>query len=305
MPLSKLICILLVRATTARLVSPPAAALPSFLPARAADIREPEAVDAMRRMRMLPVAVDSSNLCARVDTCFYEMPARSPTPRERFDGLDVRLSQRMGRARLVQRTPPAGSAGHAMPILCLHGADASCLEWRRVLPRLARLGLTGSAVDWWSGGFTDRRPILSRLGAASSADRRPSSAGQAATRAPSAAPVQPWTLVSDHLHAYCRHRYGDQPILLVGASLGGAVALDFAFSHPDSVGGLVLCDSGGQSYASPPAPLVAALAPAVTGAKIALEIAGRSVVRGPVAGAVGTGQASAAPLRRTDNNIPD
>lgn len=290
-----LLCFLFLPATIARLVSPSPAALPSFLPARAAEIREPEAVEAMSRMRMLPVVVDTANLCATVGTCFYEIPARSPTPRERFDGLDVQLSQRMAQARLVQsqlRPPAASAAGATMPVLCLHGADASSLEWRRALPRLARLGLTGAAVDWWSGGFTDRRPILTRLGAAPAADKRPYPADQPASRAaPSTEqPLQPWTLVRDHLHAFCRQRYGDQPIILVGASLGGAVALDFACAHPDAVGGLVLCDAGGESYASPPAPVVAALAPAVAGAKVLLELAGRGVLSASWAGAVGQGE---------------
>tara|TARA_B100000780_G_scaffold207815_1_gene148074 strand:- start:69 stop:212 length:144 start_codon:yes stop_codon:yes gene_type:complete len=36
--------------------------------------------------------------------------------------------------------------------------------------------------------------------------------------------------------------------VLVGASLGGAVALDFATTHPEAVSKLILIDAGGESF---------------------------------------------------------
>ena len=63
-------------------------------------------------------------------------------------------------------------------VLLLHGADASSLEWRYLVPKLNALGLSTVAVDWWSGGWTDRKTILDKLDS-----RRP----------------EPWTLVQQHL----------------------------------------------------------------------------------------------------------
>jgi len=45
-----------------------------------------------------------------------------------------------------------------------------------------------------------------------------------------------------HLLSFWREQLGSRPMLLVGASLGGAVALDFAVEHPEAVAGLALID---------------------------------------------------------------
>ena len=39
--------------------------------------------------------------------------------------------------------------------------------------------------------------------------------------------------------------------MVLGASLGGSVALDFAAAHPECVESLILMDAGGESYAQP------------------------------------------------------
>ena len=49
-------------------------------------------------------------------------------------------------------------------------------------------------------------------------------------------------------------------MIALGASLGGAPAMDFAVEHPEAVSGLVLMDAGGFSYAQPPPAFTAALA---------------------------------------------
>ena len=56
----------------------------------------------------------------------------------------------------------------------------------------------------------------------------------------------------------------------MGASLGGAVALDFAEAHPEAVAGLVLLDAGGESYKSPPPDVVSSMASVALGVKKAL-----------------------------------
>lgn len=101
------------------------------------------------------------------------------------------------------------------PILLLHGFDSSVLEFRRLLPLLVEQSETW-AVDLLSFGFTDRRPDL---------------------------PVTP-AAIKAHLYAFWQTQI-NRPVTLVGASMGGAVAIDFALTHPDCVAQLVLLDSAG------------------------------------------------------------
>jgi len=197
--------------------------LPSFLgSAVSGGIAEPEAVRALSQMRRRPISV-AGNVNAPVDTCYWEAPAK-----------------------------PTAANQKAPRVLLLHGADASTLEWRFLVPRLNDLGVSTVAVDWWSGGWTERGAILEQIDAG-----RPDA-------------PRPWTLVQQHLHAFWRDQLNGEPVVVVGASLGGAVALDFAASHPEAVAGLVLVDAGGESYASPPADVVAAMAPVALGVKRAL-----------------------------------
>jgi len=100
---------------------------------------------------------------------------------------------------------PAG----APPALLLHGFDSSSLEFRRLHPLLAP-HLDTHAVDLAGWGFTD----ASRF--AAEPERVLSPADKRA-----------------HLHAYWCQRMGRRPMTLVGASLGGAVAIDFALHHPE------------------------------------------------------------------------
>ena len=107
------------------------------------------------------------------------------------------------------------------PILLLHGFDSSVFEFRRLLPLLAAQQDTW-AVDLLGFGFTDR-PI----GVAFSP-----------------------TSLKTHLHALWQTLIG-QPMILVGASMGGAAAIDFALTYPQAVAKLVLIDSAG--FAAGPA----------------------------------------------------
>lgn len=142
------------------------------------------------------------------------------------------------------------------PKICLlHGADSNSFEWRYVAEKLGANGLDCTAVDWWSGGFTDREPITRAL-------------------VDSGGELKPWTLVREHLNAFFRQQFfapevgkpGEQ-VVLIGASLGGAVAIDYAAAHPDRVKALILIDAGGESYKAPSADAVKALAPAVLAVK--------------------------------------
>lgn len=107
------------------------------------------------------------------------------------------------------------------PILLLHGFDSSVLEFRRLLPLLASQHQTW-AVDLLGFGFTQRSPQL---------------------------PFDP-NAIKTHLYYTWKTCIG-QPMILVGASMGGAVAIDFALTYPDAVQQLVLIDSAG--FAAAPA----------------------------------------------------
>ncbi|MGB3300717.1 MAG: alpha/beta hydrolase, partial [Phormidesmis sp.] len=56
--------------------------------------------------------------------------------------------------------------------------------------------------------------------------------------------------IKQHLHAFCQQVIG-QPMVLVGASMGGGVAIDFTTSYPEMVKRLVLIDAVG--FAAGPA----------------------------------------------------
>ena len=119
----------------------------------------------------------------------------------------------------------------ATPILLLHGFNSSLLEFRRLLPLLAGSHETW-AIDLFGSGFTAYVPTVA---------------------------VKPQS-IRRHLLSTLETCV-KQPVVLVGASLGGAVAIDFALHHPNWVRALVLIDSVGFSGSFPvgqflPQPLI-------------------------------------------------
>jgi pimeloyl-ACP methyl ester carboxylesterase len=110
-----------------------------------------------------------------------------------------------------------GSGG--TPILLIHGFDSSVLEFRRLLPLFDR---EVWAIDLLGFGFTARLPGLN---------------------------YSP-QLIQAHLYQFWQ-TVVQRPMVVVGASMGGATAIDFALAHPEAVAKLVLIDSAG--LAKPPA----------------------------------------------------
>ena len=105
------------------------------------------------------------------------------------------------------------------PIVLLHGFDSSVFEFRRLLPLLAAWSAAW-AIDLLGFGFTDRRVGLA-----------------------AGLPFSP-AAIKTHLYDSWKTLIRE-PMVLVGASMGGAVALDFALSYPELVRQLVLIDSAG------------------------------------------------------------
>ncbi|GAA6615475.1 alpha/beta fold hydrolase [Scytonema sp. NUACC26] len=112
-----------------------------------------------------------------------------------------------------------GSTG--TPILLLHGFDSSILEFRLLFPLLAPYNETW-AVDLLGFGFTQRQKEINY--------------------SPSA--------IKTHLYHFWKTAIA-QPVILVGASMGGATAIDFTLTYPQVVKSLVLINSIG--YTSAPA----------------------------------------------------
>ncbi len=105
--------------------------------------------------------------------------------------------------------------GTGAPLLLVHGFDSSVFEFRRLQPLLADHYTTWN-VDLLGFGFTDR---------------------------PVDVPFTP-AAIKTHLYATWKTLIGE-PMILVGASMGGAAAIDLALTYPDAVRQLVLIDSAG------------------------------------------------------------
>lgn len=132
------------------------------------------------------------------------------------------------------------------PILLVHGFDSWCVEYRRLLPALQANNAEAYAMDVLGWGFTERRGV--------------SDFGSLAKR--------------DHLLGFWKDVLGGRPMVLVGASLGGAIAVDFALEYPEAVAKLILID--GQTYidgSGPGASLPSFLA------KIGIQVLGSKPLR--------------------------
>ncbi|MGI0482488.1 alpha/beta fold hydrolase [Geminocystis sp. CENA526] len=101
------------------------------------------------------------------------------------------------------------------PIVLLHGFDSSLLEFRRLLPFLTQNHQVW-ALDLLGFGFTQRQGSIE---------------------------YSPET-IKQHLYQFWLKMI-QQPMILVGASMGGASAIDFCLCYPEAVAKLVLLDSGG------------------------------------------------------------
>lgn len=104
-----------------------------------------------------------------------------------------------------------------LPLLLVHGFDSSCLEYRRLGPKLAALGVETYAVDLLGWGYTQLEGVESF-----SADAK----------------VQAlkgfWNAIGDN-----------RDVCVAGASLGGAAAIEFATCDGSPVQAAIMIDAQG------------------------------------------------------------
>jgi len=149
------------------------------------------------------------------------LPFLPPEAAQLTEPTSIALAQHLQRQDISTPLSPTAIAtafvkqGTGSPILLIHGFDSSVLEFRRLQPLLAHHHTVWN-LDLLGFGFTDR---------------------------PTDVPFTP-DAIKTHLYYTWKTLIGE-PVVLVGASMGGAVAIDFALTYPDAVKQLVLLDSAG------------------------------------------------------------
>jgi pimeloyl-ACP methyl ester carboxylesterase len=171
-------------------------------PGAASEITEPACLDAIRRLRAAQVPVPGEvHPDGRVSVTYARWPAQQTPPR----------------AALGRWSPPPPPPA----VVLVHGFDSSCLEYRRLGPRLAERGIDAYAVDLLGWGF-------SQLG------------GGVATYS-AQAKIQ---ALRGFLETVVVPSSSSSTYVIAGASLGGAAAIEVAADDP-SCRGLVLLDAQG------------------------------------------------------------
>nr|GLL18744.1 uncharacterized protein LOC109180445 [Ipomoea trifida] len=189
------------------------AGFPAFLPKEVHEIKDPFARSLARRIQRLPVQVGTSESCI-MSSCIKPV---------------------------IQ--------GDKEPVVLLHCFDSSCLEWRRTYPLLEDTGVEAWAIDILGWGFSDLGfvfvpcfyfllkdsayfgvPLVcfsSLCSFLAITERRPTC-----------------DAASKRYHLYQLWKsYIKRPMILVGPSLGAAVAIDFAVNFPEAVHKLVLINA--------------------------------------------------------------
>ncbi|KAM0839848.1 hypothetical protein ACQ4PT_060047 [Festuca glaucescens] len=187
----------------------PAKDFPPFLPRAIERIRDRAAIRLARRIERVPV--QASQLLSKLLHIFYLPNFVTPD--------QVSLNPQTG----FSKSPIQSSCVRPLnqqqqssdPVVLLHGFDSSCLEWRYTYPLLEEAGLEAWAVDILGWGFSD-------LGIA--------------------------TILLHLIGSGPFWRtYIKRPMVLVGPSLGAAVAIDFAVNYPEAVSKLIFI--GASVYA--------------------------------------------------------
>ncbi len=103
--------------------------------------------------------------------------------------------------------------GQGAPVICIHGLAASLFDWADLLPALASNGYAGYALDLLGHGASYKPANLNEY----HIDQ-----------------------VFDHFASWLQRLGLASPLILVGHSLGGYLAMEYALRNPNRVRALVL-----------------------------------------------------------------
>lgn len=106
------------------------------------------------------------------------------------------------------------SRGSGAPVVMIHGLSASLHDWDFLLPELVKTGFSGYALDLLGHGESPKPEVRGYR--------------------------MEWLF--DHFLFWLETMHLDQPAVLIGHSLGGYLALEFARLYPDRTRGLILVD---------------------------------------------------------------
>ncbi|KAL9276740.1 hypothetical protein ACSQ67_025753 [Phaseolus vulgaris] len=201
---------------------------PSFLPKEVHRIKDPFARTLANRIQRLPVSVNSAFLSIPPSNLFtYYLMFCICRPFHIHYACSLMHYANMLRYPIMKlnqvrfsEDPIMSSCVKPMmqnkenPVVLLHGFDSSCLEWRYTYPLLEEAGYETWAVDILGWGFSD----LEKLPSCDVVSKR------------------------DHFYQFWKSHIR-KAMILVGPSLGSAVAIDFAVNYPEAVEKLVLIDA--------------------------------------------------------------
>ena len=142
---------------------------------------------------------------------------------EAIESVPVKVPTSLAPGGMVETTYAkfacVGRLHKKAPLVLLHGFDSSSCEYRRLAPLLAEQGNRDVYVpDLFGWGFTQPPAGCEDFG-------------------PEAK--------MEHLRCFIRQVCGSKPVVVVGASLGGALAITLAADTPSMVEKLVLIDAQG------------------------------------------------------------
>lgn len=187
-----------------------------------AAVKETAAQELLEKIQCVDVPMPTSIAEeGKVTTTFAKFSSSSSSSSSATKRSGNLLDQFMeGLEGLGQSSGSSGkSKSSGTPVIMLHGFDSSCLEFRRIAPLLAEKGVGDIYIpDILGWGFN-----------------------------PPVQEVKEYTPEAKikHLVSFINIVGGGRPVHVVGASLGGGVALTLAAEYPELVSKLILIDAQG------------------------------------------------------------
>jgi pimeloyl-ACP methyl ester carboxylesterase len=180
------------------------------MPASAKEIKEEAAQYLMSSMRKTPVVCPPNISKNPIMSSYAFIKNRKPEVKT------ARVASLFDIVNVFSDNEKPAQRNKKPPILLLHGFDSSALEFRRIAPLLAE-ERDVYAIDILGWGFIDQEGVQS---------------------------FSPQAKM-EHLRCFIRQVIGNQKCVAVGASLGGALAINLAAESPELVDRVVLIDAQG------------------------------------------------------------